>query len=338
MTRIFPEVNQELNYWTGLARQGLDWRLREQALSSIATKKFHAQGGSVYALYSKSNQSRAVKFIVALQTISDYLDNLCDRAGFYDENAFRELHLAMADAVDCQRDFGDYYRLYPYRMDSGYLLQLVKECRAQLDELPAYHLVASHIQRYIRLYSELQTRKHLALGERESSLKSWANLNLADFPELSWWEFSAASGSTLGVFILYAAATDPLLTKEDVEAIDTAYFPWITGLHILLDYFIDALEDQQMGDLNFTGYYRGLPETEERLGFLLEQALYHCQYLPHPEFHLTVIQGLLAMYLSDPKVNNRPLCQTSRRLIQKGGFSTVFYYHSCRLLRLFKLL
>lgn len=41
-----------------------------------------------------------VKFIVAFQTISDYLDNLCDRVEVNDEQAFRQLHLAITDALD----------------------------------------------------------------------------------------------------------------------------------------------------------------------------------------------------------------------------------------------
>jgi len=78
---IFPQVNQALEHWRKLAAEIPDPVLRKQALSSIRAKRFHCQGGSIYALYPGVNQEVMVGFIVAFQTISDYLDNLCDRAG-----------------------------------------------------------------------------------------------------------------------------------------------------------------------------------------------------------------------------------------------------------------
>jgi tetraprenyl-beta-curcumene synthase len=47
--------------------------------------------------------------VVALQTISDYLDNLCDRRGS-PTGRFRQLHLAMTDALDPAGETHDYYR------------------------------------------------------------------------------------------------------------------------------------------------------------------------------------------------------------------------------------
>lgn len=41
------------------------------------------------------------------------------------------------------------------------------------------------------------------------------------------------------------------MTKEMTEKIKAGYFPYIQGLHILLDYLIDQEEDKAGGDLNF---------------------------------------------------------------------------------------
>ena len=46
---------------------------------------------------------------------------------------------------------------------------------------------------------------------------------------------------------------------EDAERIRKGYFPYIQGLHILLDYFIDQEEDKVVGDLNFCSYYENEP-------------------------------------------------------------------------------
>jgi len=335
---VFPEVDKQLKNWTSLGRSLDDEILGEQALSSIKSKRFHAQGGSIYALYPNVELKGAVKFIVSLQTISDYLDNLCDRVGVQSEASFRQLHISMLDAVDPNRKMSDYYKYYPYKSDSGYLNRLVEECRSQVAKLPSYYLVQNIIKKYVHLYSDLQTYKHLAEDIREDHLKTWADYYAKQYPDISCWEFSAAAGSTLGMFVLFAAASDPNLTISEVKAIDSAYFPWICSLHILLDYYIDAQEDLQMGDLNFTNYYRNLKHCEERLSYFLKKSTEHCMTLRYPEFHLTVVRGLLAMYLSDPKASWGLNKLASRNLLNQGGKEIKLYYNICRMLRAAKII
>jgi tetraprenyl-beta-curcumene synthase len=276
---------------------------------------------------------KAVKFIVSLQTISDYLDNLCDRAGVFDEKAFLQLHLSMLEAVDPSLPLSNYYELYPYKNDSGYLMSLVETCRSQVRDLPSYNLVVTLIKKYIRLYCEMQSYKHISLEERESRLTDWSKKYLCMYTGISCWEFSAAAGSTLGVFVLFAAAFNPYLTPREVTLIDEAYFPWICGLHILLDYYIDSQEDMQTGDLNFTYYYENLKQCEDRLLLFTEHSLEYCTQLPYPKFHATIIKGLLSMYLSDPKASVGLNRITSRRIIRGKGIDTKFYYNLCRFLR-----
>jgi tetraprenyl-beta-curcumene synthase len=338
ISKVFPEVNTQLKRWVIASGRVEDNILREQALSSISLKKFHAQGGSVYALYPHVKLLNAVSLIVALQTINDYLDNLCDRAKVYDEAAFRQLHLSMLDAVDPNRPTQDYYLYYPYKEDKNYLNKLVAECRIQIKKLPSYDLVKDAIKKYVGLYSDLQTYKHLSHEIRESSLTRWASDYLHQYPEISCWEFSAATGSTLGIFILFSAAADPRLTAWEVQAIDTAYFPWVCGLHILLDYYIDLEEDILMKELNFTYYYDSLKECEDRLSFFIERAFKSCASLRYSGFHSTIIKGLLAMYLSDPKALTGLNRITSRNLIQRGGKRTILYFNLCKFLRELKVL
>lgn len=333
ITRVFPEVNVQLDRWACICSNAGDSELKKQALASICLKKFHAQGGSVYALYPGADMQKTVGFIVALQTISDYLDNLCDRAGVTDEAAFRQLHLSMLDAVDPERAINDYYSLYPYKEDNRYLEQLVKECRSAVKDLPSYYLVIDYIRNYIRLYSNLQVYKHLPLGIREERVKHWAENYLESYPGITCWEFAAASGSTLGVFLLYAAAQDPGLTASEVSEMDRAYFPWVCGLHILLDYYIDAREDMETGDLNFTSYYDSLKQCEERISFFIRSCLDYCSTLKYHAFHITVVKGLLAMYLSDTKAFWGLNRLASKTLVKNGGSRTPLYFNMCRMLR-----
>lgn len=336
LSQVFPLVAKELEHWLAKAEQIPDRELRVQALASIRLKKFHAQGGSVYALYPLNDLPGTVRFIVALQTISDYLDNLCDRAGVMDETAFSQLHLALGDAIDPARPTADYYRYYPFKNDGGYLGQLVITCRQQLKQRPSYHLVMPEIAKYVKRYSQLQSYKHLTLAKRENRLRVWAEQNLDPANPIFWWEYAAATGSTLSMFLLYAVSADPTLRPQLVEAIDRAYFPWVTGLHILLDYFIDASEDSESGDYNFTSNYRNRSECLNRLAFFLKQSIRSCRALPNPYFHLTVIRGLLAMYLSDPKALEPQNKETSLNLVGYAGPKCRLYHYCCRLLRALK--
>src|SRR5664280_798366 len=90
-----PCVHAHLRHWTERARAIPSPELRTQALASIADKTFHCEGGGIYGLLAGQRYREAVRFIVAYQTISDYLDNLCDRSTSLDPDDFRALHASM---------------------------------------------------------------------------------------------------------------------------------------------------------------------------------------------------------------------------------------------------
>ena len=331
--KVFPMVEQELSSWQRYAEENGMRELAEQALASIHSKKFHCQGGSVYSLYKGVPTRDFVRLIVALQTISDYLDNLCDRAGFADEAAFRQLHLAITDALDPTTPLNHYYINYPFKDDGGYLTKLVNTCRNEIAKLPAYHLVKAELLRQAVLYSELQTYKHLDLAIREKKMLDWIHCHLPKYQGIKPWEFAAATGSTLGMFMLCAAAYNPKLTKDQADQIACAYFPWVNGLHILLDYFIDRDEDRLSGDLNFVAYYSNHQETLNRLTYFCKESCRQMSSLPEPAFGLTVVHGLLAMYLSDPKTDAPAERMIRDDLLASAGLYPRFMYGLCRLLR-----
>lgn len=331
--QVFPLVDKELVYWHTYATRHLGPELATQAVSSIQKKRFHCLGGSVYSLYPGVNTPDFVRFVVALQTISDYLDNLCDRASVIDEKAFAQLHLAMTDALNPHAPLKDYYCYYPYKQDASYLRTLVVTCQQELQKLPSYTLVKSQVIQLASLYSQLQTYKHLATTEREQKLSTWNDCYSPIYPELTAYEFAAAAGSTLGIFMLCALASKPYLSPDEIELTLTAYFPWICGFHILLDYFIDREEDAREGDLNFVTYYQSLAELSERLTFFAAQSYLYAQTLPEAAFTQTVIDGLKALYLSDPKTNASLEQKIRSDLIESSRFSAKTAYWLCLWLR-----
>jgi tetraprenyl-beta-curcumene synthase len=337
VTKIFPLVSDCLSSWQNRLDDCPDENLRGQALASIKHKRFHAQGGSIYALYPGVPINPLLSFIVAFQTISDYLDNLCDRAQCLDGESFKQLHIALADAVSLNTTeyipSTPYYKLYPYQDDGGYLLDLVTVCRNQLRQFPNYYLVEKHCLSLVELYSALQTYKHTYPREREKLLEEWIRPKLAHYPEISTWEFAAATGSTLGIFMLVAGSSLLKLDGQAPAQIVEAYFPWICSLHIMLDYLIDQEEDKIEEDFNFVAYYKDKAECCRRMIFLWRKSKEHAQKLPNPTFHLTVIEGLLALYLSDAKALQGNVSAITEALLQEAGSKVRILHRLCLLLR-----
>lgn len=323
---ILPEVNIELRKLRRLAEQIPDPELRTQALQSMESKKFHCQGGAIYAAMNLDERYVLIPLIVALQTISDYLDNLCDRSTSLDPDDFRLLHQSMLDAVNPSAPVKDYYALRQERNDGGYLHHLVKLCQHCVSMLPSYAAAQPYVTELVGLYSDLQVYKHIRKDLREERLLAWWDKYAGRYPGLYWNEFAAATGSTLGMFMLFSAASDETLRPEDAEAIKNIYFPHVCGLHIMLDYFIDQEEDRAGGDLNFCHYYDSQHQLVERIVTIVNRAREDVKKLPAAGFHRLVIEGLLALYLSDPKVRSQTdVLAASRKLMKRSPLTRLFF-------------
>lgn len=324
---VFPEVRSELKRWRETAELMPDPELRKQAVDSLTHKEFHCKGGAVYAAANLPIRHVLIPLIVAFQTISDYLDNLCDRSTSLDPEDFRLLHRSMLDAVDPAAPLADYYALRAEKDDGGYLHELVRTCQSCVSRLPSYPLVRESVRELVGLYGDLQVYKHIRKDLRERELLNWWEKHRPKFSHLRWNEFAAATGSTLAVFHLFLAASDTRLTARGAETIRQAYFPHVCGLHILLDYLIDQEEDLAGGDLNFCGYYEDGETTARQIASIAERARRDIVRLDHPRFHRMIIEGLLALYLSDPKVREqRHVRQISRKLMKGSPLMRVFFF------------
>lgn len=335
--KVLPQVKRLLRKWEAEARNIPEPTLQYQALASLEKKAFHCQGGAVYAVPWGNSQKGLLRFIVAYQTLCDYLDNLCDRVGNTDGQAFQQLHLSLLDALNTENPSRDYYRYYPLTDDGGYVDKLVRTCQESLKDIPNYDQIEDSLILLARLYSDLQVKKHLAVEIRHEELSTWAAKHSSDFDGLLWPEYAAACGSTLGIFALLKSVVGQRerLDNDSIEKMTKAYFPWICGLHILLDYFIDGAEDRLGGDLNFTFYYESEQVALERLKLFVDRAASQASELPEPAFHATVVNGLLAMYLSDRKIKEQRYQKMAAVLIDTGGQPAWRTYHVCRIVRRF---
>ena len=133
---------------------------------------------------------------------------------------------------------------------------LLRPAKNAVRHLPSYQLVkplllelAGIIQRFTNIQAcipRITRRKITRLGTITSAKLSRTDyMGIRCRHRLDPW-----------YFMLCAAASNPQLTKDTADKIFAAFFPWIGGFHILLDYFIDQVEDDCHGDLNFVAYYR----------------------------------------------------------------------------------
>jgi len=335
--QIMPAVHSELSYWKERAKAIPNEELRQQALASIKHKTFHCEGGSVMALTALKYKREAIKFIVAYQTISDYLDNLCDRSTSLDPNDFAALHESMEDALTIGAPARDYYRFREDQDDGSYLADLMKTCQSVLEHVPNYEVIKSHLLELCTYYCDLQIHKHVCKDEREERLKKWFAEHEKVLPKMGWHEFSACSGSTLGIFCLVSYAMRNDFKEKQANMIRSGYFPYIQGLHILLDYFIDQDEDREGGDLNFCFYYKDDEEMLNRFIHFIEEADRHTKHLPDRKFHKLINRGLLGVYLSDQKVNKQESVRTlAKKMIKRGGMISYFFYWNGRAYRAYQ--
>ncbi|MFD2671120.1 tetraprenyl-beta-curcumene synthase family protein [Marinicrinis sediminis] len=324
---VLPEVRAELAQWRSAAEQMPDEELRRQAIASMTDKQFHCEGGAVYAAANLPERHVLIPLIVAFQTISDYLDNLCDRSTSMSEQDFRQLHMSMLDAVTPKARLQDYYAYREEREDNAYLHQLVSKCQSCIAELPSYGVVYPYVKELVGYYCDLQVYKHVHPDLREQKLLDWWKAHQELAPNLSWNEFAAATGSTLGVFTLFLQASKSGLTVEEALNVRNRYFPAICGLHILLDYLIDQAEDIEGGDLNFCNYYESSAQTLDRMEYMVNESLHACTKLDNPRFHRMIVEGLLALYLSDPKVKEQQEVKgMTRKIMKRSPMTRLFFW------------
>lgn len=340
---------RELAYWDRQATLQCPPVIRVLALSSLHSKAFHSIGGSIYAcapVVPSGFRGDLTGTIIALQTISDYLDTLVDRSNCLDQRVHENLHRSFVDALDVDfQNMGslrvvaeghrlvdsDYFAGFPFGDDGGYLDNLVRRVREGVRRLPGYAAAKDRVVRLAILYSEMQSRKHIEPAAREKAMSDWHRRNCRD--PVRWWEFGAAAGSTLGIFALLALAANPRVTPESAEAVYAAYFPYVCGFHIMLDYLIDRDEDAIHGDLNFTRYYDTDDQMLEALCLFLERGRERLVSLPGAGFHQKILGGLPALYLSDRKVGRGGLRRIAGEIIRRAGPDGARFYAACRALR-----
>ncbi|QDI90896.1 tetraprenyl-beta-curcumene synthase family protein [Salicibibacter halophilus] len=324
-----PKAHKQLEFWKNEGQKIRDKEIREQAVWTVSDKTFHCEGGSILALLAGDNQDPYIQFMVGYQSICDYLDTLCDKNDSHNPDDFRALHQALLDSLEPHGQIGDYYQYRPNFDDDGYLEKMVTRCREAIVKFPGFSSVKEDMKEVSQYYIDFQVYKHVEEDQREGLLYNYYVENQDLVPGMRWYEFSCAVASTLALYCLAAYAAEGPITKEDSTRIKEAYFPWMQGLHIMLDYFIDQEEDLQENEMNFVAYYESKNDMLDRFKYIDHEATKRLKGLPDEKFHLMIKKGLYALYLSDGKVReNEAYKKDAKEIIKLGGKQASFFFQN----------
>ncbi len=299
---VFPSACREIRAWEQAARKIPDPLLQTLALKALHDERGNLEGAAAYAAITPRLYRPAVaRAAMAFQAVYDYADALSeqpdsDRAGIH------SLHQALLVALmPGGLAHPDYYQHQARREDGGYLYGLIDKCRSAVSCLPSFPAVALQIQRAASRIVTYQCLNHQRPGDSYRAFACWARMETLPGSDLRWWETGAAAGSSLSIFALISAASQPALQVAHAAALERAYFPWIGSLHTLLDSLIDEREDTLTNQHCLTARYASDEETASQLQILALRARERTQALPDSEHHMMILAAMVSFYLASPQ-------------------------------------
>jgi tetraprenyl-beta-curcumene synthase len=315
---VFPHVCVHIARWRRLARRIPDPELRKLALAALA-KRGNIEGAAAFAAFAPRRwRARVTTATSAFQAAYNLLDMLGEQPSPDPILDGRRLHEALVYAVNPLATPLDWYEHHPQREDGGYLSHLLEQCRTAFASLPSHALAGSPARAGAARIVAFQS---LNLSESQgdhTGLERWALDATPPGTDLQWWETAAAAGSSLGVHALITAAAETRLGAHEVAAIDHAYFPWIGGLHSLLDNLIDKHEDEAAGHRSLVEYY-GPQRAAQRMSRLAERAKRTARELPHGRHHTVILAAMIANYLSSAEAQSAQLAPVSKAVLATTG-------------------
>lgn len=314
LVNVMPLAHTALERLEDLAERIPDAQLRAQAEFGLRSKAYHVAGACILAtLLPSGAREHYIDIVAPLEAIYDFLDGLCDRHPQTPPQAFRQLHLALADALDPSRPLHEYYLYGPPGDDGDYLPSLVRRVREALTRFADYKLLVPYFTEAAALYADTQTFKHLPPEQRKPACIQWHEREGMRFGDLSWWEFGAAAGSQFQVYgPLYAAFCSSF---DYIGKTYDAYFPAFSALHVLLDSFIDQQEDRDHGELNWIDCYPSFDAFAIRARELARRAKRGFSTLPMPRAHTFALRIMVLFYLTHPKVYEQNLVHEAMALL-----------------------
>jgi tetraprenyl-beta-curcumene synthase len=312
----------ELGAWRARALAIPDSSIREDALTSIDSKRGHADGAALFWILPRRRDLNLLRLLVRYQIIWDFLDCVNERAAEEGTVNGRQLHLALIEALDPGAPMSDYYRYHPWCDDGGYLRMLVESCRAGCAALPSYGRVRALVLREARRAQVLALNHETNPVGRDEALKEWAASEFSPRHPLSWFELSSASSASLTVLAFLALASQRTCTDVEVERTCAAYCPWISGAATMLDSFVDQAEDEASGDHRYVAHYASKAVAKERVDRLVMRSAAEARRLRNGHRHAVIAACMVAMYLSKDSARTPDMRASTASIVRSGGSLT----------------
>jgi tetraprenyl-beta-curcumene synthase len=316
---VFPRVCSHIARWERLALRIPDPELRRLVLAALRDKRTNIEGASAFAAFApRALRAEVTLALSSFQAAYNLLDMLGEQPSPDPVADGRRLHEALLYALDPTALPLDWYEHHPQRDDGGYLERLLGECRDAVASLPSYELAAPIAGAAAARIVAFQS---LNLSESQgdhAALEQWAQAATPAGSGLQWWETAAACGSSLAVYALIAASANPRLDIREAQALERAYFPWIGGVHSLLDNLIDKHEDEAAGHRSLIEYY-GPHRAAQRMRWLTEQAMGAARELPRANGHIVILAGMIGSYLSTPQAHTAQLEPVAEAVLDAAG-------------------
>jgi len=290
---VYPRVRREVRRWRRRAQTIAAPGLRAAALQNLDAEHLNLEGAAAFATFAtRPRRPHVIRAHVAFQAAYDYADTLAEAQCSDQARDAHRLHTALLVAVASEMAHHDYYEHHSEHDDGGYLVALADTTRESLLGLPSYraisHLLRDSAERIVQYQSHMLDPPRLA---------AWARARARGDSDLLWWETAAACGSSLAVFALVTAATNPGLDQRESVSIERAYSP-ICALHTLLDSLIDYAEDQAAGQQSLLDHYGSTQTAARQLTRLAVEARRQAQALPSGNDHTLILAGMVSLYLS----------------------------------------
>jgi tetraprenyl-beta-curcumene synthase len=293
--------------------------IRDDALSSLDTKRFHAEGAALFATLPRRRDERLLRLLVAYELLWDFLDSVSERPCADIVANGRWLHQALVEALDPDAPVSDYYRHHPWRDDGGYLRALVEACREVCRELPSFPLVRSRAIQQAARAQVCALNHDPSPGRRDERLEAWVTREYPDAHGFRWYELSAAASASLAVHALFALAAEPDCDERRVAVTVAAYSPWVNLACTMLDSFSDLDQDATNGDHNYLSHYPTREIAFKRLQEIVHQSGRLVRELPRGARHAILATGMVSMYLSKDSACTPELRPAAHGIMRAAG-------------------
>lgn len=332
---VYPLVDSKINEYKVYTGRIKMHATKAKALEALEKSRFDMAVSSVLCVYPNVDLVASTDIICSFQSITRYLNEICRHSQLNSEPFLRVIFSSLKDALNIRtEEFEKYFTFFPSKEDDGYLSILVEKCRQKVRLLPSFDAVRDYISAYLSLYIDLQILKFSCDDDNKGiNLTSWSAAHGQKYPDISNWEFCLAVDSPLTLHLLLAMATIPELSEKDIEGALSVFFPWIAGVHKILEGYINYNDTAALGS-QYNFYYTNLKEYEDRIIYFIQKGTSDNREQSHL-FRL-LLKLLLSIYITHPKADTGMNKLTWKALVAAGGKNMFFYLGIVRFLRSMK--